>query len=221
MPRHVPAVLVVVALAVATAGCGGSSEAVVRPEPMTTFTAEVPVLLPGAPGEPGEVVEPGQSRSMPNADYFGDGDITFMSDMVVHHAQALRMAELAPERVDNDQVRRLAERISAAQGPEITAMTGWLEARGLPVPDVHAAGHVEHGDMPGMATAQDMTRLVAAQGRGFDRLFLQMMIRHHEGALQMVDSAGAEHPQVVDAVSDTGVTQSVEIRRMQELLAGL
>ena len=221
MPRPVPAVLVAVALAVGTAGCSGSSEAVARPEPTTTFTADVPVLVPGAPGEPGEVVEPGESRSVPNVDYFGDGDVTFMSDMVVHHAQALRLAELAPERADSDQVRRLAERISAAQGPEIAAMTAWLEARGLPVPDVRQAGHVEHGDMPGMATGEDMTRLAASQGPEFDRLFLELMIRHHGGALQMVDGAGAEHPQVVDAVSDTGVTQSVEIRRMQELLAEL
>lgn len=224
MPRSAGAATAAVVAALLLSGCSGDDEqSVARPAPTSTFTAEVPVLVPGAPGEAGEVVAPGDSRTVPNADEFGDGDVTFMTDMVVHHAQALRMAELAPERVGDARVRALAERISASQGPEISAMSAWLEARGLPVPDTGPESHAAHGDMPGMATPGELTLLAAAQGAEFDRRFLELMTRHHEGALQMVDEAStaAQHPQVVEVVSDTGIGQAVEIRRMQELLADL
>lgn len=224
MPTSAGAATAAMLATLLLSGCSGQDEQpVARPAPTSTFTAEVPVLVPGAPGEAGEVVAPGQSRTVPNVDEFGDGDVAFMTDMVVHHTQALRMAELAPERVRDARVRSLAERISASQGPEISAMSAWLEARGLPVPDTGHEGHGAHDDMPGMATPGELTLLAAAEGAEFDRRFLEMMTRHHEGALQMADEAAtaAQHPQVVEVVSDTGIGQSVEIRRMQELLADL
>ncbi|HVM27955.1 MAG TPA: DUF305 domain-containing protein [Mycobacteriales bacterium] len=210
---------------IAVSGCSSEQSSAARPEPTRTFTADVPVLVPGGPGESPEVVAPGQSRAVPNADFYGDADVAFVRDMIVHHAQALQMAALADDRAGDDRVRRLAGRIAAAQGPEIAAMQAWLESRGLAVPDTdagHGAGHGA-GDMPGMATPEELTRLAAAKGTDFDRLFLELMTRHHQGALQMVDDPGgsAQHPLVVDMVADTGVKQSAEIRRMQELLADL
>ena len=221
MPRTAPATLALLALLLS--GCSADEQAVARPEPTSTFTAgEVPVLVPGRPGEQAEVVQPGESRTIANADYYSDADVEFVSDMVVHHAQALRMAELAPERAADERVRRLAGRIAAGQGPEIATMQGWLEQRGLPVPDTDG-GHGAHEGMPGMATPGDMTLLAAAKGSEFDRRFLELMTRHHEGALAMAEDPGgsAQHPLVTAMVSDVVVTQSVEIQRMQEVLADL
>ena len=215
--------LLAAATALTLAGCaaeGGSD--VARPEPSTTFTAgEVPVLVPGAPGESPEVVEPGESGVLANPGAYGDEEVTFVTNMVPHHTQALEMAALAPDRAESEQVLGLAERIAAAQGPEIELMQAWLAAQGLPEADPQA-GHDSHEDMQGMATPEQMFELEAATGEEFDRLFLQLMTAHHEGALAMADEAvGAGHPVVADLVADVVVTQSTEINRMQEILAGL
>lgn len=221
MPRlSVP--LVALALTAALAGCTGDEPAVevARPEPSASFTADVPVIIPGAPGEEPEVLQPGQTGTIANADAYGDADVRFMTDMVGHHAQAREMAEMATDRAGDERVLRLAERIAAGQGPEIDAMQGWLELHGLP----EASEDVdhEHDDMPGMATPEDLTRLSAAEGPEFDRMFLELMSRHHEGALQMADRAvGAQHPVVSEMVDDVVATQSVEIARMQAVLADL
>ena len=217
--------VVVLALTASLAGCsGGSSPArdVARPEPSASFTAgEVPVLVPGAPGEDPTVLQPGQGGAMANADLWGEEDVTFMTDMVGHHGQALEMAELATDRAEDQQVRRLAERIAAAQGPEISAMQAWLAEQGLPkAPD--SAGHGGHAGMKGMVTPEEMTRLVASRGEAFDRLFLTMMIEHHTGALRMADSAvGARHPVVSEMVDDVVASQGAEINRMRDVLLTL
>jgi uncharacterized protein (DUF305 family) len=208
------------ALTAALTGCSGDDAGpVARPAPTVTYSAEdVPVIVPGAPGEEPTVLQPGQSGTMANAGAFGDADVTFMTDMVTHHKQALEMAELAPQRARDRRVVKLAERIAAGQGPEIDAMQTWLEQQGLPPASQQAHGHA----MPGMVTPEDMTRLVAAEGKAFDRLFLQLMSRHHEGALRMAeDAVGARHPVVSELVDDVVATQSVEIKRMQEVLADL
>ena len=214
---------------------GGSSAAeAAAPAPRTSYTADVPVLVPGAPGEPAATVAPGESGSYPDATAHGEADVTFVSDMIVHHEQALEMASLAPERAGSDAVRSLAERIGAAQGPEIQALRGWLEANGLPPPgdaggaDGADAGHAAHpadtrAAMPGMASGADLAALAAARGTDFDRRFLELMIRHHQGALEMAGDSGARARSalVQDVVSDVTVTQGVEIDRMRELLSSL
>lgn len=184
--------LLALALAGSLSACSGDDPAqVARPAPTTTYTAgDVPVLVPGAPGESPAVVQPGDSGQMANAGLYGDADVTFVADMAVHHAQALRMAELAPERAQDQQVRALADRIAAGQGPEIAAMQAWLAQQGLPAADVEA-DHTAHQGMPGMATPEEMTRLVAARGTAFDRMFLTMMTTHHEGAIEMAGQAVA------------------------------
>lgn len=222
MPRW-SAALLALALATTLSACSnddGSDAA--RPEQTTGFTAgDVPVLVPGAPGESPAVVQPGESGTMANPGAYNDADVTFVTDMVAHHAQALRMAELAPERADDERVRGLAERIALGQGPEIDSMQTWLAAQGLPAADAEA-DHTAHQGMPGMATPEEMTRLVASDGDAFDRLFLQMMTEHHEGAIEMADAAvAAQHPIVADMVTDTVATQGAEIDRMQQVLGEL
>ena len=215
-------------LALALTGCTGSDTAAApaRPAPTTTFTADedVPVLLPGAPGEPARTLAPGEQGVTENAAAYGDAEVAFVNDMVPHHAQALEMAALAPSRAADARVKALAARIAAGQGPEIAAMQAWLEQNGLPAADEEAGhgGHGGHGGMAGMASEADMARLVAARGPAFDRLFLELMVRHHEGALTMVERAGSVANLVVsEMIADTGVTQSAEIGRMKELLAEL
>lgn len=228
MPRHapvarraaLPAALLVLGLGLT--GCSGDDAvAVARPAPTTTFTAgEVPVLVPGRPGEEAEVLAPGQTGLRQNRLAYEDADVAFVADMVPHHAQALEMAALAEDRAADPRVTALASRIAADQAPEITTMQAWLEQNGLPAADEDGR-HGGHG-MPGMATEADLARLVAAKGPAFDRLFLELMTEHHQGALAMVEKVGSPVNAVVaDIAAETQAKQSVEIARMQQLLASL
>jgi uncharacterized protein (DUF305 family) len=215
--------LAVVLTTVLTACSSSEPQAVAKPEPSVSFTADVPVLVPGAPGEEPAVVAPGDQGSLPNADLYSDEDVEFVTAMVPHHAQALEMAELAPDRAADARVRAMAERIAVGQGPEIASMQAWLQHHGLPkaATDGDHGGHDGHG-MQGMVSGERMTQLLAADGEQFDRLFLMSMIAHHEGALEMADRLGqGTHPLVMDMAKDVSATQSVEIARMQEVLTDL
>jgi uncharacterized protein (DUF305 family) len=160
-------------------------------------------------------------------------DVRFMREMIGHHAQALEMAALVPERTDRRDLRLLAERITVSQQDEIAMMQAWLRAHGeeAPAADAHAGHHAHHAagadsaGMPGMATAEEMARLAAARGAEFDRLFLELMIRHHEGALVMVrelfatPGAGQES-QIYSVASEVDADQRMEIDRMRSMLDG-
>ena len=155
-------------------------------------------------------------------------DVRFMQHMIAHHAQALVMAALVPERTRSEAMRLLAERIEVSQRDEIALMQQWLRDRGEHVPEVGAAGAVHgaaHGEamMPGMLTAEELARLEQARGEEFDRLFLELMIRHHEGALVMVSELFAapgagQDPEVFRLAMDVDADQRAEIRRMQAML---
>lgn len=152
-------------------------------------------------------------------------DARFMQGMIAHHAQALDMAALVPGRAARADIRLLAERIDVAQKDEIAQMRAWLTARGLDAP-MPGPGHAHHGHlMPGMLSAEEMARLEAASGPAFDRLFLEGMIRHHEGALVMVAdlfaAGGGQDPELFRFASDVDVDQRAEIRRMRALLGAL
>ncbi len=164
-------------LAVAACSPGGDD-----PRPVVAGSGP-PVVLPGAPGESGTVATPGQTLGTYGADVSA-ADVRFAEGMVGHHRQALEMTGLVPDRSSNEQVKALAGRIDAAQQPEIGVMTGWLARLGREVP----AGHA-HMTGYGMASLDEMNQLRGARGEAFDRLFLKLMIRHHEGALRM---AGGE-----------------------------
>lgn len=157
-----------------------------------------------------------------------DRVVAFMQGMIGHHAQALDMSGLVPSRSSHPSVKLLAERIDVSQRSEIDLMRRWLRSRGhaAPAPDAHAHAAMGHGElMPGMLTEVQLQQLAAARGTGFDRLFLQQMIRHHEGALQIVSQLLATNRNL-DAetfrfVADIDADQRAEIQRMQSLLRSL
>ncbi|MEU4805840.1 DUF305 domain-containing protein [Actinosynnema sp. NPDC023587] len=180
-----------------------------------------PVIVPKGPGEQAETMAPGDVGTdrwvAPN-----EADLTYVASMIVHHRQALDMSALAPERARDETVKGLASRIHDTQGPEIGAMEQWQRQFAENAP---AHGHdgnlpdVDHGSMPGMATAEQLAALTAATGADFDRLFLDLMIAHHDGALKMaVDllSAGAD-VRVEEMANDVVATQSDEIARMRAI----
>jgi uncharacterized protein (DUF305 family) len=181
-----------------------------------------PVLVqPGAPGEAARAISPANatdiSRTSPTA-----ADVRFMQEMITHHAQAVEMTALLRTRTARPDMRLLASRIEASQEDEMAFMRRWLEARGHAAPDAHA--HHEHGAtlMPGMLTAEEMTRLAAAAGADFDRLFLEGMIKHHAGALEMVASLFAspgagQDTEIFAFASDVDADQRIEIARMEDM----
>lgn len=183
------------------------------------------VLQPGKPGEP---ASPGSPEGPATESAWNHADVAFAQMMIPHHAQALAMAELAPDRAASPQVRALAERISAAQAPEIMTLAAWLDDRDMEVPRAHeqagAWDHAQHGHdgMAGMLTQAEMDRLATSEGRRFDRLFLQGMIAHHRGALEMagdVAVTGADL-RISEMAADISAGQAAEIARMRGLLRG-
>jgi uncharacterized protein (DUF305 family) len=161
---------------------------------------------------------------------YTDADVRFMTRMIGHHAQALEMARLVPDRSESSPIQILAARIINAQDDEIATMQRWLRDRGLPVPsvDTMATHPPEHGVgampmMPGMVTPEQMAALQAASGPEFDRLFLSFMIQHHTGAVTMVEElfatdGAAQDEEVFKFASDAQVDQRTEIERMELML---
>lgn len=161
---------------------------------------------------------------------YTDADVEFMSGMIPHHAQAVIMAGWAPSHGAREDVAILCERIVVAQRDEIFTMQTWLQDRGQPVPDATSTRHkmkmngVEHEMlMAGMLTDEEMAALDRARGPEFDRLFLNGMIRHHQGAIDMVDvlfkAYGAAQDELVfKFASDVYADQSIEIDRMTKML---
>ena len=148
-----------------------------------------------------------------------DADVTFAQSMIVHHEQAIEMAQLATTRAESQEVLDLAARIEAAQQPEIDLMTGWLEAWGEePAADMG----MDSMNMGGM-TEQQMTDLEAASGAAFDSMFLEMMIEHHQGAIEMAttETADGQNPDALELAAKIVDDQTAEIEEMQALLEQL
>ena len=185
--------------------------------------SSAPVVQPGGPGDPTTLVD---AEDVSREDPWNHADVAFMQMMIPHHAQALEMSELAEARAASPQVRALAERIRAAQGPEIMSMAAWLDERGMDVPSAHEDAeswdHAAHGHegMAGMLSEAEMEGLATSAGEDFDRLFLAGMIGHHEGALEMVDQVAVEGEdlRVSELAADIAVSQAAEIGRMEDLL---
>ncbi|WP_406723546.1 DUF305 domain-containing protein [Streptomyces sp. GD-15H] len=147
-------------------------------------------------------------------------DVAFAKGMIPHHRQAVEMADLAPGRAQSPEVKKLAADIKKAQDPEIKTLSGWLTSWGEEVPAEGAMDHSMHGGMEGMMTDEEMTELENASGQAFDTAFLEMMIKHHEGAVEMAkteqaDGAYAPATKMADAII---ASQSAEIEQMNELL---
>src|SRR5213083_1300590 len=157
-------------------------------------------------------------------------DVRFMAGMIGHHAQAVLMAGWAPSHGASPSLRALCERIVNGQRDEIVLMQRWLRERHEAVPDADASHDMMpgmgHPMMPGMLTAEQLAQLDRARGPEFDRLFLTFMIRHHQGAIVMVNElfasqGGGEQETVFRFASDVYADQTTEIDRMQKLFVAL
>ena len=187
--------------------------------------AQPPIVQPGAPGEPSRVISAAEASDLAGI-RFSEGDVRFMQGMISHHAQALEMTELLETRTQNDTMRQIAQRIDLSQEDEIAMMQDWLRARGQTVPAADAHHAPGWSPMPGMLTAEEMEQLEAAAGSAFDRLFLELMIKHHRGALTMVENllrqrGAAQDSQLFAFTADVVADQTAEIDRMDAMLAEL
>lgn len=175
------------------------------------------VVAPGKPGEPARTLSAEEAAAALPDDSPNSADFGYTQKMIEHHAQALQMTALAPQRAESTQVKRLAERIAAAQGPEIDSMRGWLANNGGPKKG-GSHGH-GHGAMPGMATQGQLEQLRESDGSAFDELFLKLMITHHQGAVTMAVEVLSEgnNVQVEEMANDVIAQQTAEIDRMRKM----
>lgn len=202
MRRTIASSLAALASVVLLAGCGESAD------PASTDT-----------------VATGPSQT---SETFNDADVAFAQGMIPHHRQAIQMADMATDAAQSAEVRELAADIEAAQAPEIEAMVGWLESWGEDVPeDMTGMEGMDHGgsatEMPGMMSAQELAALEAASGVEFDRMFLTMMIAHHEGAVEtsQAELADGRSPEALELAATIIAAQQAEIAQMQALLDAL
>ena len=201
-----------------------------------------PILQPGAPGQASKTLSADEATELAKASYT-DADVRFMQMMIVHHQQAVDMSKLVEDRTNNEDIVTAAGRILASQADEIAFMNDWLSARGEKTVMVgmdhstmdhskmdhsgHMMGHsMDHSKMAGMASPEQMARLATLEGTEFDRMFLTLMIAHHEGAVEMVEDlleqpGSAADPVLFNFVSDIDSDQTSEIERMDVILAGL
>jgi uncharacterized protein (DUF305 family) len=201
----------------------GVAAILLAPSGISRAAAQQPA--PAASPKPDPKPRPDLVRAPYNA-----ADVEFMAGMIPHHAQAVVMAGWAASHGARSDVRILCERILVAQGDEIELMRNWLRDRGEPVPAANATHHrmkmngMEHDMlMPGMLSPEEMAQLDKARGPEWDRLFLQGMIRHHEGALKMVDDVFEAYGALQDDdlfkfASDIYADQTAEIERMRKML---
>jgi CubicO group peptidase (beta-lactamase class C family) len=186
----------------------------------------LPLVQPGAPGNPSRTVS-AEEVALARGPSVTPADQRFMQGMIPHHAQALEMTALAAERAASAAVRAMALRMQISQRDEIALIEQWLRGRdgaGAAPVNGHANGHTAQM-MPGMLTSEQMRSLATARGAAFDRLFLELMIHHHEGAITMVEqlfgSSGAgQVSEIFQFASEVESDQRMEIDRMQGLLEG-
>ncbi|WP_225421499.1 DUF305 domain-containing protein [Sphingomonas parva] len=201
---------------------------------------EVPILQPGAPGQPPKRLTAQEAVRVADTRFSAD-DVRYMQDMIHHHHQAVQMAALVEGRTSRQDLRDAAARITASQADEMRFMQNWLRERGQQVPepaaanaaapDPHAAHAMHaaagsHSRMEGMATPEQMAALAAATGPEFERMFLERMIAHHDGALKMtehlLDRPGSAYEPVLEAfTTDVKNDQKAEIARMMAILGQL
>ena len=192
----------------------------------TTFQslAQVPIIQPGAPGQPSRQISAEEASDLASIHYSA-GDVMFLQGMISHHAQAMEMSALVESRSNREAMNLLAQRISLSQEDEISMMQGWLGDRGLRVPDRDAHHADDFELMPGMLSDEKFTELEQASAAEFDSLFLETMIEHHLGALEMVENLLEQRGSAQDTVlyaftSDVTSDQTSEIERMDAMLAG-
>lgn len=171
------------------------------------------------------------SSSIDEAEEFNQADVDFATDMIQHHAQALVMVDLTAGRQLSPELSAIAEQIQMGQAPEIETMVDFLDEWDQPIPETvrdhvnggHGDDHGEmaepHGDMPGMASADDLESLEQAEGAAFEQRWIELMIEHHEGAIEMarVVQADGEYPAAIELAETIESAQQEEIEQMQAL----
>ena len=183
------------------------------------------IIQPGAPGEASKTLDPQAASNIADTSYI-KADVKFLQGMIIHHQQAILMSSMADKRTNNETIVDLAKRIDASQEDEINFMESWLYDRGENKKDIpHHNMHMDMG-MAGMATPKQLEDLKNTKATDFDRLFLQLMIAHHDGALKMVEelrefSGSAYDPILSEFVSDLVNDQGVEIERMNTIAVNL
>ena len=210
--RPLPVATIVVGMVFMSLGATGSQ-------------AQAPIVQPGPPGEPSRLISAEEASDLAGI-RFTDADVKFMQGMISHHAQAVEMTELLALRSERDVMRRLAQRIELSQEDEITMMQEWLRSREQAVTALEAHHAPGWEPMPGMLTDEEMGRLEAAPAGDFDPLFLEFMIKHHRGAVTMVETllsqrGAAQDSQLFAFTADITSDQSMEIDRMDAMLAEL
>ncbi|RMB80810.1 DUF305 domain-containing protein [Streptomyces shenzhenensis] len=174
------------------------------------------VIVPGEPGEQNRTLSAAEAAEQrAEDDSPNSADVAYARMMIQHHSQALEMTGLAPDHAESSKLKRLAERIAAAQGPEIAAMRDWLTSYGK---DERPEGH-DHATMPGMATEAQLKKLGTARGKAFDELFLTLMITHHEGAITMATDVKGQgnNIRIEEMADDVVAQQTSEIARMRNM----
>ncbi len=163
----------------------------------------------------------GDGNGTSSAEARNDEDVTFVQAMIPHHRQALEMAEVAETRAASPQVKDLARRIKGAQQPEIDRMEAWLQEWAVAsTTTTSAGGHGGHGGGAGMMAGTEMASLAAATGQAFDRRFLELMIEHHRGAVDVAEKEirDGKHPAVKELAGQIASSQQAEIEEMRTLL---
>ena len=212
LPVYVLVILVV------TASCAGTPSVPVG----TTGTQ---IIQPGAPGEMAQAFDTAELEAIGGLSH-SEADVRFMRGMIPHHGQALDMTALVPARATTNGFRSMALRMQISQRDEIRLMERWLTEREEDIPPPNAHRMMMAGDMvlmPGMLNAGQMEQLASATGQEFERLFLEFMIMHHEGALTMVqalfNSSGAGQESLIfKFATDVDADQTIEIMRMRRML---
>lgn len=196
--------------------------------PTTTRTTRTTRLVLAAAALAVGLLLPACSSGTPESTH-SEADVAFATQMVPHHTQAVAMADLAlapaPDGASDPRVRDLAQRIRAAQDPEVATMTGWLAEWGAPAPDTSGgtAGMAGMAGMPGMMSDAEMTSLAASTGPAFDRTWVELMLAHHRGAVVMaqVEQRDGTDPEAKALAGSIAEGQSAEIEEMTGLLAQL
>ena len=191
-----------------------------------------PIVQPGAPGEETKDIDVATASEIADTSFTSD-DVEFMQGMILHHHQAMIMSDMAVDRTNSISVLDLAGKILVTQEDEVDFMQNWLRDRGVIAldPEKYNEMHAHHDmagmdDMAGMATAEELEELERINSTDFDRLFLKLMINHHDGAIKMVDKLRKQRGSAYDPIlnefaSDVVNDQSVEIERMNYLLVAL
>ncbi|TXR52499.1 DUF305 domain-containing protein [Quadrisphaera setariae] len=208
-----------VALAITLAACSDSSmPGMDMGSTSSSTSSSAPMSSAAVTPDPAAVAS---ASSAVSAEH-NDADIMFAQQMIVHHQGAVEMAMLAGDRAQDPAVRDLASRIQAAQTPEIASMTGWLQAWGAP--ETMEEGSMGGHDMGSMGMSeQDMAALEGASGAEFDKLFLEQMTVHHQGAVDMAKTelADGSNPQAIELAGTIVTSQTAEIAEMDQMLQTL